>query len=334
MPTILQYSAHDLCASIALPLNCDGTIADETDSFTLNGGLVGGEAAIPINEAVDLQNTPTYGELTLDAGGPNEQVLGYGSITDPTVAGSAIFNLITGTTVTGAVDAGDAVTVARSVPIVHCGLTQVRLVPQTTDEVIDEDPSGQANQNVARRRIPPQRNGYIVEADITSRENPLLWAALNQYAPVIDPDEENAVIGFEEVVSTAQTCPTCGSGAGTCHEMAMILIYNAWCGEERNTEFPYVATVLRSLQFEPETENIVRGRGFNAGRVLRATLRTNSNFVDPWGIDPRGAGQTARWAEIGIKQTRIDADADLSSLLTNGCGCGACPNPVLAWPAP
>ena len=323
----LHYSAHDLCMSIFLPLNCDGTVADETDDFVLNGALSGGETAIPVTTTIDEDVTPAYGELVLDSGG-TPQTLGYGSIT-----GGNTFQLITGDSVSGAVADAVTVSVARSVPIAHCGLTQARLVPQVTGEVVDEDPSGQANQNVAYRRIPPQRNGYVFEADLTSRENPVLWALLDQYAPVIDPDEENATIGFEEVVSTASTCPTCGTSSGTCHTMAALLIFNSWCGEERNADFPYVGQLVRSLQFEPETENLVRGRGFNPGRVLRATLRTNTAFADPWGIDPRGAGQTARWSEIGISQARITASAALNTLLTNGCGCGSCPNPAIAWPA-
>lgn len=328
--TKLQYSAHDLCASIFLPLNCDGTPADENDDFTLTAALIGGESTFQVDEQVDPDVTPLYGELILDHTGPNEQTLGYGSITPGT---PSTITLITGETVTGAVDLGDTVRIARSEPVVHCGLTQTRLVPQTTDEVVDEDPSGQANQNVARRRIAPQRNGYVFEADITSRENPILWALADQYAPIIDPAVENEVIGFEEVVSTAATCPTCGGSSGTCHSLAAILVFNAWCGEERNATFPYAAQVLRSLTFEPETENLVRGRGFNPGRILRATLRTNTAFADPWSIDPRGAGQTARWSEFGIRQTTIDGNADLSNLLTNGCGCGSCPNPEIAWPA-
>lgn len=327
--TELQYSAHDLCMSLFLPLNCDGTPADETDVFTLDGALTGGETTITVNEIpLDEDNVPAYGELTLTDGTP--ETLGYGSVDYAT----GTFTLITGETVAGAHADASNLEVARSQVIAHCGFTQTRLVPLTTDEVIDEDPSGQANQNIAYRRIPPQRNGYTFEADLTSRENPILWGLADQYAPVIDPDVENQVIGFEEVVGSAATCPTCGGSSGTCHGLAVILVFNAWCGEERNAEFPYAAQVVRSLDFEPETENLVRGRGFNAGRILRATLRTNESFADPWGIDPRGAGQTARWTEVGITQTRIDADADLSNLLTNGCGCGACPNPVVAWPTP
>lgn len=324
----LQYSAHDLCASLFLPLNCDGTVADETETFTLNGALTGGETDIPVTQDLTtlVDVIPAYGELILDAAG-TPQTLGYASFDADS------FTLITGDTVTGAVADAVDITVDRSEVIAHCGLTQARLVPQTTDEVVDEDPSGQANQNVARRRIPPQRNGYIFESDLTSRENPILWALADQYAPVINPAVENETIGFEEVVATSQTCPTCGGAGGSCHSLAAILIFNAWCGEERNTDFPYAAQVIRSLTFEPETENLVRGRGFNAGRILRATLRTNTAFADPWGIDPRGAGQTARWSEIGIQQTLIDADTDLDNLLTNGCGCGACPNPEIAWPA-
>ena len=325
----LQYSAHDLCASLFLPLNCDGTVADESDDFTLDGALTGAETDIPVTEdlTASVDVIPAYGELTLDPAGAAIE-LGYASFDGDS------FTLITGDTPGAAVADASVVRVDRSDVIAHCGLTQSRLVPQTTDEVVDEDPSGQANQNVARRRIAPQRNGYIFEADLTSRENPVLWALADQYAPVINPAVENETIGFEEVVATSQTCPTCGGAGGNCHSLAAILIFNAWCGEERNTDFPYAAQVIRSLTFEPETENLVRGRGFNAGRILRATLRTNTAFADPWGIDPRGAGQSARWSEIGIQQTVIDASADLDSLLTNGCGCGACPNPVIAWPTP
>lgn len=328
MPLTLQYSAHDLCMSLFLPLNCDGTPADETDTYTVSGALAGGESVITVNETpLDGDNVPPYGELTLTDGVP--ETLGYGSVDLAT----GVFTLITGVTVGGAhADASD-LTIERSSVIAHCGLTQTRLVPLTTDEVIDEDPSGQANQNIAHRRIPPQRNGYTFEADLTSRENPILWGLADQYAPVIDPAVENQVIGFEEVVSTAATCPTCGGSGGTCYSLACILVFNAWCGEERNADFPYAAQVIRGLEFEPETENLVRGRGFNAGRILRASLRTNTAFADPWGIDPRGTGQTARWSEIGITQARIDGDAELSSLLTNGCGCGSCPNPVVPWPA-
>lgn len=326
----LTYSPHDLCQSIFLPLNCDGSVATETDTYTINGALAGGESSITVNEVIDVDTTPAYGELVLDPGGDGagEETLGYASFSGST------FTLITGTTVANAHADAEDVNVARSTPIVHCALTQTRAIPLVTDEVVDTDPSGQANQNVAFRRIPPQANGYRFEADLSSRENPTLWALADQYAPVIDPDVENEVIGFEEIVGSAATCPTCGSASATCKSVAAILIFNAWCGEERLATHPYVAFIARDLEFEPVTENLVRGRGFNAGRVLRANLRSNTAFADPWGIDPRGAGQTARWSEIAITQARIDADADLESLLTNGCGCGSCPNPSIAWPTP
>lgn len=324
----LSYSPHDLCQTIFLPLNCDGSVASQTDNYTLNGALSGGETAVVVNETIDLDTTPAYGEITLDAAGVPE-VVGYGSITAPST-----FNLITGTTVTGPHADSDTADVERSTPLVHCAATQVRTIPLVTAEVIDEDPSGQANQNVAFRRIPPQANGYRFEADLSSRENPALWALTNQYSPILDPAEENQIIGFEEVVSSADTCPTCGVASSVCSTMAVIAIYNAWCGNDRHPTYPYVANVFRDLEFEPTTENLVRGRGFNAGRILRATAKQNTLFADPWGIDPRGAGVTASWSEILISQTRIDADADLNALLTSGCGCSACQNPTLAWPTP
>lgn len=322
----IAYSPHDLCMTLFLPLNCDGTVADEVDAFTLNGALVGGESTIVVNEVIDTDITPPAGELTLDAGGPNEQVLGYASYTGST------FTLITGTTVAGAVDDTDAVTVARSEPIVHCGFTQVRLVPIVIDEVTDEDPGGVANQPSASRTIAAQADGYNFEGDLTSRENPRLWALTNQFAPIYDEETENLITGWEPRVTTASTCPTCGLVEASCKTMAMIAVYNAWCGKTRHPTYPFVGKVIRSLAFAPNIENIGRGRGFaGAGRVLRATTEANSAFVDPWGIDPRTGVQTP-WSERLISNTKIAANADLSALLTNGCGCGACPNPTIGWP--
>lgn len=325
----LHYSDHDLCQSIFLPLNCDGTVASQTDTYTLTAGLVGSETTIQVDEAVDEDTTPPYGLLTLTDG--TAETLGYASYVSGT---PSTFTLSTGVTVANAHGIGTDLEIARANPIVHCGLTQVRAIPLVTGEVIDSDPSGQANQNTAYRRIAPQANGYRFEADLSSRENPELWSLTSQYAPIVDPEVEHELIGFEEIVGSSATCPTCGSAAATCKQVAAIMIFNAWCGEERVAEYPYVALTFRDLDFEPTTENLVRGRGFNAGRVLRASLRTNTAFVDPWGIDPRGAGVTTRWHETVITQARIDADADLAALLTNGCGCGSCPNPALAWPAP
>lgn len=320
----VSYSPHDLCQTIFVPLNCDGTPATQTDTYNLSTAIAPGAlASIVVAEVIDVNTTPPYGEITL--GG---ETFGYASYTGST------FTLVTGETSAGSHAALADVTIARAAPIVHCALTQTRLVPLVTDEVVDTDPSGQANQNVAYRRIPPQANGFRFEADLSSRENPVLWAMTDQFAPILDPGVENQVIGFEEIVGSSATCPTCGTASATCKSVAAILIFNAWCGEERHATYPYVAQVLRDLEFEPIVENVVRGRGFNAGRVLRAGLRQNTAFVDPWGIDPRGAGVTARWSEILISQTRIDADADLENLLTNGCGCGSCPAPALAWPTP
>lgn len=319
----VSYSPHDLCQTIFVPLNCDGSPATQTDTYTLNTTInPGAVASVIVDEVIDVDTTPAYGELTI-----NGETFGYASFTGST------FTLITGSTSAGTHTAADDVTIPRGAPVVHCALTQIRLVPLTTDEVVDTDPSGQANQNVAYRRIPPQANGFRFEADISSRENPVLWALTSQFAPIIDPEVENQVIGFEEIVGSSATCPTCGSASATCKSVAAILIYNAWCGEERHSTYPYVATILRDLEFEPIVENVVRGRGFNAGRVLRAGLRQNTAFADPWGIDPRGAGVTSRWSEVLISQARIDADADLDALLTNGCGCGSCPAPSLAFPA-
>lgn len=328
MPTVYEFSPHDICLHLFVPLNCDGTVASQTDNYTINTAVGPGAATeIVVNETIDLDTTPPYGELVIDVGGTPETV-GYGSITAPST-----FNLITGTTLTGTYTGGETADVDRAEPIVHCSLTQVRLPPLVTDEVIDTDPGSQANQNVAYRRIAPQANGYRFEADISSRENPRLWSLTDQYAPVMNPAVENEVLGFEEPVTTASTCPTCGAAAGTCHSLAYIAVANAICGEERLANIPYVALICRSLRFEPTVENLVWGRGFNAGRVMRAELRRNSSFVDPWGFDPRGAGQLSRWSVIPILQTAIDADADLDNLLTNGCGCGSCPNPTVAWPA-
>lgn len=323
--TDYQWSLHDICMALFLPLNCDGTVADETDAYTLAGAQGPGAAGtIVVSETIDLDTTPPYGELTIDG----TEVVGYGSTTAPST-----FNTVTGTTLTGTYAGGEAVTVERSEPIAHCALTQSRWIPLTTDEVVDQDPSGQANQNTAYRRIAPQANGFRFESDLSSRENPRLWAQLDQYAPIMDPDKENEILGMEEIVGTSATCPTCGTSAGICHSTAVITIHNAWCGKERHPTVPYVAMIGRSLDFEPITANLVTGRGFNAGRLLAASLRSNTALVDPWGIDSR-VGVTARWQQLGIKQTTIDANADLASLLANGCGCGSCPNPSIAWPSP
>lgn len=330
MPAQPSYSAHDLCQTIFIPLNCDGTVRSNEDAYVVDA-VIATDTTITLQSGTISDETPDFGTLILDADGSENgpASLDYESVDRDT----GVFTL-SGTTQAGIVAAaGSDVTVIRSQPIVHCALTQVRLVPQVTGEVVDEDPSGQANQNVAYRRIPPQSNGYLVEADISSRENPELWALLDQYAPILDPDQPDEYLGFEEVVQTAASCPTCGgSGASCAHGVAAILVYNAWCGEDRHPTAPYVATVLRSIVFEPSTQNIVRGRGFQT-RSITGTLKANTLFADPWGIDPRGAGQSARWSEILITQARIDADANLENLLTNGCGCGACPNPTLAFPA-
>ena len=326
-----SYSAHDLCQSIFLTLNCDGSVASNQDAYVLVGPTTASDTTVTMVLPI-VTETPNFGKIILDTAGASTGPLtvSYESVNRTT----GVFTLSGTTTVGAIVAASAACTIARSEPIVHCALTQIRLVPQVTGELIDEDPSGQGNQNVAYRRIAPQRNGYILEGDLSSRENPELWALLDQFAPIYDPAEPDQWIGFEEVVQSASDCPTCGgTGAACAHGVAAIFIFNAWCGTERHPEFPYVALICRSLIFEPSTENFVRGRGFST-RSMTATLKSNSLSADPWGIDPRGAGQLATWSEMQITQTAIDADADLLALLTNGCGCGACPNPSLLWPTP
>ena len=134
----LQYSAHDLCLSLFVPLNCDGTVADETETLTLDGALTGAETDIPVTDDLTalVDVIPPYGELILDAGGADIE-LGYSSFDADS------FTLITGDTPGAAVADAVSITVARSTLIAHCGLTQTRLVPLTTDEVIDAPTTAQ-----------------------------------------------------------------------------------------------------------------------------------------------------------------------------------------------
>ena len=235
------YSAHDLCVSVFIPLNCDGTVDSE----------------------------------------------------QPTIP--------------------------------HCSLTAVRIIPQVTAEVIDEDPSGQAGVNCAYRRIPPQPNGCVVEFDACSRENPQLWSRMGQAQLITDPNDPTCVLGMEEVTNNSDSCGSCSLEEGTCrHKMALITISNAWCGTERHPTYPYVAQIIPSLEFEPSTETRTRARGFQT-RTFRAIAQSNPMFADPYAIDPRGAGSESCWKEILIKTENFEANVGDITALFESCACGKCP---------
>lgn len=325
------WSDHDLCITALFELNCDGTVADDEDPYTLGDALTGAETSVTLDTPIS-DETPDFGAMILDADGSanGPETVYYESVDRDT----GVFTLSSSksSAVVSAHALASDVTIRRSEPLVHCAALVSRIVPQTIAEQIDTLPSGQTGQNIARRRVAPQPDGGILEIDLAGRHDPELYSLCDTYAPIIDPDFPDVYIGFEEVVATSSNCPTCGGESATCaHGVAAVLIYNAWCGDERHPDYPYVALVGRSLDFEPSTETQTNQRGFTPGITIRGTLKQNSAFVAPFGIDPRPAGVLARWSKVLISQARIDADADLEGFLLNGCGCAACTAPALTY---
>ena len=69
-----------LPASIEALLPCDGSVATETDTYTLNTTInPGAVASVIVDETIDPDTTPAYGELTI-----NGETFGYASFTGST----------------------------------------------------------------------------------------------------------------------------------------------------------------------------------------------------------------------------------------------------------
>lgn len=219
----------------------------------------------------------------------------------------------------------------------QCGTNSVTMNREINAAVVDTAPSGQTNNNVARRRVKPTVSGFTGQLLSGARVQPLVWALAGLASPIIDPTGDVAgtgpvIMGVEDPVISAAQCPTCGSAASCANELAVMTLHNAWCGEDPIPGWPYVALIQKSMDFEPTADSDSLGTGFGTGRTFSYTLRNNTEFIDPWGIHPAGAlsGQNNKWSRMLISSARLAASVDpvwgLTDLI-NSCNCTACANP-------
>jgi len=206
-------------------------------------------------------------------------------------------------------------------PFTYCSATKLTIEEQFEAGSTITDESGQSGENCHEYEQPPKRTGWKNTIEVCSTEQARFWALMGWAVQIEDPNEPGKYIGWEPTALDAASCVSCSVTGALCkHKMAMITIHNAWCGKERHPDIAFVALIQRCLVFEPNGIQIVRGRGFN-GRQYVATLKSNPQFADPWGIDPRGAGVIAPFSEICIGYDQIAALAELGVL---ACQCPTC----------
>lgn len=198
------------------------------------------------------------------------------------------------------------------------GLTVTRTVNAAIEDSIA---GGQANVNAAYRRVPPTTSGFTGSIAAGPIVNPHIYALAEAGSPITDAGHANILNGYEEPVTTAAACPTCGTTATCRHEVALITLHNAWRGDEAVTDYPYVAFILKSLSFEPAADSFTAGRGFQGSKTFNFSLQTNALFEDPFGIDPRGAAAVndSKWKVQPVHSDVVTANTGGLQNLINAC---------------
>ena len=205
-------------------------------------------------------------------------------------------------------------------PLLFCGLTEAT-IRETVDDIAEITVEGQqSNRNCLERKATTERSDCFLDLTTCGVEHPLLWNWMKLYDLVTDVDGN--ICGFEPF-SVEESCSTCSkAGTAACrHSLALISIRQAWCGDAPHPDYPYVAIIHPSLEFEPQENEITYGSGFNSSRSFTATLSANSNFIDPYGIvtvdDPIDR-------KFRNKLIQCPEGSAIEALVNTACSCQNC----------
>lgn len=197
--------------------------------------------------------------------------------------------------------------------VLSCGLVEVTRSVITGDDRTVSDPNGSGGYCAKRVQSAPIE-GYEIQLTMCSITDPELMELLGIWDMVTDPiTGEHIGIGPR---GSEETCYCAAPAAGECTNpgVSMVLWHVAWCGEDRRTDYPFVAEVYPKIVFDPASIEVTRTSEFNTYTI---TGRTKSNSA--WGQGPgsifpelTGIG-TSEWKEFLT-----------STPYPGGCNCGVC----------
>lgn len=209
-------------------------------------------------------------------------------------------------------------------PLVYCGTSSVTFRETVEAEQVQESPNppGTTGKTCLRRRIKPKRSDKFVDLLTCGLIDPRLMAMTGQAAPIID-ENTGECLGWEEPLTAEEKCESCAGTSATCtHSVALLTLHNRWCGDDVRADPPYGAFLYPSLEFEPVDQSFTLGGGFTFFQTYTAKLKSNPNFVDPFGLDPRPA--TQRSTAYRFFDVSLEAGGLLESLIDDSCACGVC----------
>jgi hypothetical protein len=182
------------------------------------------------------------------------------------------------------------------------------------DEITQEDPSGRAGRNRARRVIPKRLDYYEYSFTLDSQYDSALMALMGQVEQVADPLTPTEFIGVKDLdhaVGTDDCCPPGGACADT--ELSLMIWQVAWCDRGRHPDYLYEIHFVPRIKFDIiETEE--RGEGFKTMTISGRTEKPLAGYArGPGDIWPEVAGLNRQWAKL-LSNTPFPS----------GCNCSTC----------
>lgn len=208
-------------------------------------------------------------------------------------------------------------------PLLFCGISTTTL-RKTVDEGEEQEapnPSSTTGKRCMYKPAIVTPSFCYLDKETCGLENPKLWSWMQLEAPDID-EETGEYCGYEEIVAETAKCQSCGktSGSGCAHKIGYAMLHNVWCGEERHPRWPYGMHIFPSLEPVLQENEIAFGAGFTSFRSLSFRLKSNPNFVDPWGI-MKGEGTLAKYK---LKLLKCPPGSTIEQMVDLTCSCVYC----------
>lgn len=212
-------------------------------------------------------------------------------------------------------------------PMLVCALSSVTL-RKTIDEGEEQEspnPSSTTGKRCLYKPAEPTPSFCYLDFETCGLEVPKFWSWLNMEAPIIDPNT-GEICGYEEIVSETAKCKSCGKQQAGCrHKIAYASLHNAWCGKERHPRFPYVMHIYTSGEPQLQENEIEYGAGFTSFRSFSLRLKSNPNFIDPWGIMVDDNGEpSGTAAKYHHKLLKCPPGSSIEELVDLTCACIYC----------
>jgi hypothetical protein len=196
-----------------------------------------------------------------------------------------------------------------------CSVADYSRTAVLTDEVVQEDPSGRAGKNRARRVIPARPDYYTYSFTLDSQFDAELMVLLGLVNPVFNPMNPTEIIGVKDldhVSGTDDCCPPGGACADT--EVALLMWHVAWCDTNRHPDYLYDIHFVPRIKFTVTDDAVERGTGFRTMTIEGRTEKPLAGYArGPANIWPEVAGLNRQWANL-LSNTPFPA----------GCACSTC----------